>query len=57
MGGSQLKEGEQGEREGLVSQTEGLAFEEAQRQEGFGACGNGEEVVVASGMRQGSFGR
>lgn len=57
MGSSQLKGGEQGEREGLVSQTDGLAFVGAQKQEGFGACGNGEEVVVASGVGQESFGR
>lgn len=57
MGSSQLKWGEQGEREGLVSQTDGLAFVGAQRQEGFGACGNGEEVVVASGVGHESFGR
>lgn len=40
-----------------MSLTERLAFEGTQRQEGFGACGNGEEVIVASGAGQGSFGR
>ena len=50
--------GEQREREGQVSQTEGLAFVEAQRQVRVQWCKNGEEVVaVTCGMEQGSLGR
>lgn len=58
MEGSQRKRGEQREREGQVSQTEGLAFVEAQRQVRVQWCKNGEEVVaVTCGMEQGSLGR